>query len=131
MSDNQNENNVTPILSITERVRAAARPKPAVEKEVKTLGNEKVYIRRLSALEADTYQTGMVGKDGKIDFAKFPGYRGKLVAMCLAVNAEGTDLPFKTEEVNKWDNEVLEELVVLCNEVNNLGKKQVDEAGNG
>ena len=96
------------------------------EKEVE---GEKVFVKQLSAAEAEAYQFARMNpKTGEVDFSKVKGARADLVAVCLC-ESDGK-LMFKNgDEVGKtMPTSFVEAAYRVCADFNGMGADD-EEAG--
>lgn len=86
-----------------------------------------VFVKQLTAAEAEDYQFKRIGKDGKVDYAKLPGARAELVARCLC-DEKGKPV-FSQAEVGDLPSSFVEAAYALCSEVCGLrGDADIEEA---
>lgn len=112
--------------ALRQLVRSVAR-RGNVVREFKEFNGLNLNIKRLTALEVDQYQMGMVGKDGKVDMTKAEGMRCRLLNMCI-VDDDG-NRAFAPDEIATWDNDFVQAIFKACQEVNHLEPEKKEEAG--
>lgn len=119
MSDTPTSTN--PILDAI-RTKATRAP---TNIHVESLGMD-LFFRHLTGAESDKMQLSSIDEaTGKVQYKKLEGYRAKLVAMSLC-DAEGR-LVATQEQVQSWDNDIINELHGICKKLNKLGKEEVEE----
>lgn len=91
--------------------------------------NEPVFVKRLTPKQAEAWQFSRLNKQtGKVDYAKLPGARAELVALCVC-DADGVLVFDSADEVGtRLPNDVVEDLHKACLEINHLGAKDAQEA---
>jgi len=96
-----------------------------VEREVK---GEQVFVRQLSATEAESYQFDRIDPlTGEVDFERVKGARAELVAACLC--DEDGNLQFTAEEVgDNFPATFVDAAYTVCAEENGMRGEDVEDA---
>ena len=99
----------------------------ALTVEPHELEGEQVFVKQITAAQAEAYQFKRIGSDGKVDYQKIKGARAELVAMCLC-EEDGSPL-FTEKEVGALPSSFVEAAYALCSEVCALrGDVEAEEA---
>jgi hypothetical protein len=109
---------------IVDAIRAKA-TRPPISKHVDALDMD-LYFRHLTGAESDKMQLDTVNTEtGKVEYRKLNGYRARLISLCLC-DEQGRAVA-TAEDVQAWDNDIINEMNDICRKLNKLGKEEVDK----